>query len=93
MLLREDRVKTWELRCIGLYIKELYFIYTNNTCGENLAGCFLSSGYKYDAFISYKSTPEDESFVVNTLLPKLETEMNFKLCVHFRDFPPGAGWY
>ncbi|XP_041360206.1 platelet endothelial aggregation receptor 1-like [Gigantopelta aegis] len=43
----------------------------------------------YDAFVSYKSTEADEHFVVHTLYPKLEKAMNFKLCLHFRDFVPG----
>ncbi|XP_050403178.1 uncharacterized protein LOC126819270 isoform X2 [Patella vulgata] len=43
----------------------------------------------FDAFISYKSTMVDENFVLNELFPHLETQMNFKLCLHFRDFIPG----
>ncbi|KAL5021239.1 hypothetical protein ScPMuIL_000394 [Solemya velum] len=43
----------------------------------------------FDAFISYKSAEIDEHFVVHTLYPKLEKEMGFKLCMHFRDFVPG----
>ncbi|BFZ17064.1 hypothetical protein BsWGS_20103 [Bradybaena similaris] len=44
---------------------------------------------QYDAFISYKSTPKDEKFILQHLYPKLEKELHFKLCLHFRDFPPG----
>ncbi|KAK3602706.1 hypothetical protein CHS0354_017148 [Potamilus streckersoni] len=44
---------------------------------------------KWDAFISYKSHEIDEAFVVRTLYPKLEKELGFKLCLHFRDFVPG----
>ncbi|GFN83043.1 toll-like receptor 2 [Plakobranchus ocellatus] len=43
----------------------------------------------YDAFVSYKSSPRDERFVLQHLYPKLEEEFGFKLCLHFRDFPPG----
>ncbi|XP_067678317.1 protein draper-like [Haliotis asinina] len=43
----------------------------------------------FDAFVSYKSTKLDEDFVVHTLYPKLEKNLNFKLCLHFRDFMPG----
>ncbi|ESP05292.1 hypothetical protein LOTGIDRAFT_152123 [Lottia gigantea] len=43
----------------------------------------------FDAFISYKSTAKDEDFVLRQLFPRLETENNFKLCLHFRDFIPG----
>ncbi|XP_062566453.1 uncharacterized protein LOC134228775 [Saccostrea cucullata] len=46
-------------------------------------------GKEYDAFISYKSSKEDEDFVLHQLYPKLEEEMGFKLCLHFRDFTPG----
>ncbi|RUS75705.1 hypothetical protein EGW08_016520 [Elysia chlorotica] len=43
----------------------------------------------FDAFVSYKSSPRDEIFVLRHLYPKLEQELGFKLCLHFRDFPPG----
>ncbi|XP_045157464.2 uncharacterized protein LOC123523822 [Mercenaria mercenaria] len=46
-------------------------------------------GKEYDAFVSYKSCPRDEQFVLHQLFPKLEGEYNFKLCMHFRDFLPG----
>lgn len=46
-------------------------------------------GKEYDAFVSYKSCPRDEEFVLHQLYPKLEREHNFKLCLHFRDFIPG----
>ncbi|XP_050400944.1 protein toll [Patella vulgata] len=46
-------------------------------------------GKEYDAFISYKSSKNDENFVVHKLYPKLEKELGFKLCLHFRDFLPG----
>ena len=41
----------------------------------------------YDAFVIY--TDEDSEFVLNTLLPRLEDEEQFRLCIHFRDFQPG----
>ncbi|XP_060577096.1 uncharacterized protein LOC132734378 isoform X2 [Ruditapes philippinarum] len=44
---------------------------------------------EWDAFVSYKSHPTDENFVVRVLYPKLEKELGFKLCLHFRDFVPG----
>lgn len=44
---------------------------------------------EWDAFVSYKSHQIDERFVVNVLYPKLEKELGFKLCLHFRDFVPG----
>ena len=51
----------------------------------------ITDGKEFDAFVSYKSTPEDEKFVLQYLYPKLETEFRFKLCLHFRDFMPGEG--
>lgn len=44
---------------------------------------------EWDAFISYKSDGNDEQFVLKYLYPKLELELGFKLCLHFRDFIPG----
>lgn len=46
-------------------------------------------GKMYDAFVSYKSCPRDEEFVLHQLFPRLEGEFKFKLCMHFRDFIPG----
>ena len=43
--------------------------------------------FKYDAFVIYSD--EDSDFVHNTLMPKLEDDEQFRLCVHFRDFQPG----
>ncbi|XP_052760511.1 uncharacterized protein LOC128203241 [Mya arenaria] len=44
---------------------------------------------QFDAFVSYKSHPRDEGFVVRTLYQKLEKELGFRLCLHYRDFVPG----
>lgn len=52
---------------------------------------FFTDGKTYDAFISYKSTKSDQEFVLKKLYPKLELEMGYKLCMHFRDFTPGDG--
>ncbi|XP_030630757.1 toll-like receptor 22 [Chanos chanos] len=43
--------------------------------------------FQYDAFISYNV--DDESWVLEELLPKLEGEQGWKLCLHHRDFQPG----
>ncbi|XP_069128055.1 uncharacterized protein [Argopecten irradians] len=43
----------------------------------------------WDAFVSYKSNDVDQNFVLHTLFPKLEKELGFTLCLHFRDFMPG----
>lgn len=44
-------------------------------------------GFKYDAFISYNV--QDEPWVVEELLPNLEGEQGWRLCLHHRDFEPG----
>ncbi|XP_076440381.1 uncharacterized protein LOC143279928 isoform X2 [Babylonia areolata] len=46
-------------------------------------------GKEFDAFISYRSRSRDEMFVLHELYPHLERHLDFKLCMHFRDFPPG----
>ena len=50
----------------------------------------ISDERLWDAFVSFRSIKRDESFIVHTLRPKLEEELGFKLCLHFRDFIPGA---
>ncbi|KAM8882080.1 toll-like receptor 13 [Synchiropus picturatus] len=42
---------------------------------------------EYDAFISYNV--HDEEWVIREVLPKLEGEQGWKLCLHHRDFQPG----
>ncbi|XP_076836053.1 toll-like receptor 22 [Brachyhypopomus gauderio] len=44
-------------------------------------------GFQYDAFISYNA--QDEHWVVKELLPNLEGEQGWRLCLHHRDFEPG----
>lgn len=43
--------------------------------------------YKYDASILYST--RDEEWVTTELIPLLETQNNFKLFIHFRDFEIG----
>ncbi|XP_072513892.1 uncharacterized protein [Salminus brasiliensis] len=43
--------------------------------------------FQYDAFISYNTL--DELWVMKELLPKLEGEQGWRLCLHHRDFQPG----
>lgn len=43
--------------------------------------------HQYDAFISYNA--HDEPWVIGELLPKLEGEQGWRLCLHHRDFEPG----
>lgn len=42
----------------------------------------------YDAFLSYED--EQHRFIVNTVYPKLERQLGFRLCIHARDFTPGS---
>ncbi|XP_039982653.1 toll-like receptor 13 [Xiphias gladius] len=42
---------------------------------------------QYDAFISYNT--HDEPWVIRELLPKLEGEQGWRVCLHHRDFEPG----
>ncbi|KAL3869220.1 hypothetical protein ACJMK2_041929 [Sinanodonta woodiana] len=63
--------------------------YTGARCNETVLTSVPIDGKEYDAFVSYKSSPADEKFVLNHLYPILEEELNFKLCIHQRDFPPG----
>ncbi|KAI4882052.1 hypothetical protein NFI96_007680 [Prochilodus magdalenae] len=43
--------------------------------------------FQYDAFISYNT--RDELWVMRELLPQLERQQGWKLCLHHRDFQPG----
>ncbi|XP_069507504.1 toll-like receptor 13 [Ambystoma mexicanum] len=43
--------------------------------------------YTYDAFVSYNK--HDEKWVLNDLLPTLEEQYQWQLCLHHRDFQPG----
>ena len=43
--------------------------------------------HRYDAFISYNV--QDEEWVHREMLPALEDERGWKLCLHHRDFQPG----
>ena len=43
--------------------------------------------YAYDAFVAHNSN--DASWVVRRLLPQLETEGRYRLCLHQRDWPIG----
>ncbi|CAJ1084233.1 toll-like receptor 13 [Xyrichtys novacula] len=43
--------------------------------------------HRYDAFISYNV--DDEAWVFREMLPVLEGEQGWRLCLHHRDFQPG----
>ena len=49
---------------------------------------FLSRKRTFDATIFYHFDTDDY-FVLNQLLPELEEERDFKLCIHSRNFTPG----
>lgn len=44
--------------------------------------------HHYDAFVSYNV--HDEAWVLQEMLPVLEGEQGWRLCLHHRDFQPGA---
>ena len=45
--------------------------------------------YKFDAFVLYSSIDADRLWVHFKLVPKLEDEYGFRLCIHHRNFLPG----
>ena len=48
----------------------------------------LKRNREFDAFVLYHFDSDDD-FVLNVLLPELEENRDFKLCIHNRDFTPG----
>ena len=48
------------------------------------------SSREFDAFVSYSSSDSDMTFVINTLVPRLEEHFHFKLCIHQRNFTAGS---
>lgn len=68
----------WQL----LYAFHLFlaFIYDNRNRKQQ-------HPHRYDAFVSYNI--EDELWVYEEMLPALEDQQGWKLCLHHRDFQPG----
>lgn len=58
-----------------------------------LACILFTDDMENDAFILYVSTDQDRQFVVQTLIPKLEGQMCFTLCIHQRNFVSGLCKY
>ena len=48
---------------------------------------FIDMDYVYDGFVVY--CDEDSKWVHEKLIPVLEEENEYKLCIHYRDFQPG----
>uniref|UniRef100_A0A670JEN1 TIR domain-containing protein n=1 Tax=Podarcis muralis TaxID=64176 RepID=A0A670JEN1_PODMU len=72
----------WRLHMIYSYHLLLaYFIDKREKRKERVMG------YAYDAFLSYNT--HNEEWVINDLLPVLENQYHWKLCLHHRDFEPG----
>ncbi|XP_048083495.1 toll-like receptor 13 isoform X1 [Alosa alosa] len=70
----------WQI-VYGYYLF-LAFLYDNKKKGSH-----KPLGFQYDAFVSYNK--HDELWVTSELLPKLEGEQGWRLCLHHRDFQPG----
>ncbi|XP_072513890.1 toll-like receptor 13 isoform X2 [Salminus brasiliensis] len=71
----------WQV--VYAYYRLLAFLYDNNQ--QRKKGD--SSGVQYDAFISYNT--HDELWVMSELIPQVEGEQGWRLCLHHRDFQPG----
>ena len=78
------------LLCIvALVYRNLVQVYVFAKFGLRLRCSRSESGKLYDAFVSYSN--KDNEYVEMELVPKLEAEGNdYKLCVHYRDFPTDA---
>ncbi|XP_063411511.1 toll-like receptor 4 [Mytilus trossulus] len=68
----------WRLRYLYYMTRHKYNVLKNIQSSDT---------YKYDAFISYAN--EETDFVVNEIIPNIESDDNIKLCIHQRDFVPG----
>uniref|UniRef100_A0A8B9L107 TIR domain-containing protein n=1 Tax=Astyanax mexicanus TaxID=7994 RepID=A0A8B9L107_ASTMX len=71
----------WQV--VYAYYRLLAFLYDSKQQRQN----GKSSGFQYDAFISYNT--QDELWVMSELIPQVEGEQGWRLCLHHRDFQPG----
>ena len=70
----------WRLRYLYYIAKARYTGYLPLRVSD-------SETFQYDAFVSYAN--EDQDFVKNEMIRKLEDEYGLSLCIHERDFTPG----
>ncbi|KAL4231571.1 hypothetical protein ACF0H5_009152 [Mactra antiquata] len=70
--------------CNRWNIKHLIYLYRMKRNYKQIDG----DNYLYDAFVAYSQ--DDSDWVIDKLLPILETESGYKLCIHERDFGVGA---
>ncbi|KAL0961778.1 hypothetical protein UPYG_G00331610 [Umbra pygmaea] len=70
------------LRWQMIYAYYLFLAYLYNTKRRN-----VPAANQYDAFVSYNT--HDEPWVLGELLPELEGQQGWRLCLHHRDFQPG----
>ncbi|KAL4237181.1 hypothetical protein ACF0H5_005561 [Mactra antiquata] len=64
-------------------IKHYYYLCRKKRNYAQIEG----NDYLFDAFVSYNQ--EDSDWVIKKLLPVLEEDCGYKLCIHERDFVPG----
>ena len=81
---------TFVLSLIFLYnkrwlIKYKWFKFTERMLSNSK---IVNGQFQYDAFIAYCA--EDRFWVHNILMKTLEDYYDFKLCIHYRDFPVGG---
>lgn len=69
-------------RVVNAYYTFLAFLYDSKHQRKR-----KTHSFSYDAFISYNI--HDELWVMSELLPQLEGEQGWRLCLHHRDFQPG----
>ncbi|XP_044014097.1 toll-like receptor Tollo, partial [Aphidius gifuensis] len=81
------------LCCVVIVIYHFYhheikiWLYDKKLCLWWVTEYEVEKSKNYDAFISYSD--KDRDFVINNLINKLENGGQYKLCVHYRDWPAG----
>nr|UGN25773.1 TLRbeta3 [Terebratalia transversa] len=69
------------------YIRYLFYLLRARRKRQRMAKRNDEKDFAYDAFVCYNK--DDQDWVVRRLLPELEYNGEFKLCLHDRDFMPG----